>query len=103
MVHPGWRRIYNDRDDDDDDEQKLTALKVGEVLQGEISLYESKTKPPSLFTEMSLISAMKNCAKELENQVLKKTLQNVEGIGRPATRSAIRPHAKIGTKILYSL
>jgi len=89
VVHPGWRRIYNDREDNDDEEQKLPALKVGEVLQGEILLYESKTKPPSLFTERSLISAMKNCAKELEDQVLKKTLQNVEGIGRPATRSAI--------------
>jgi len=89
VVHPGWRRIYNDREDNDDEEQRLPALKVGEVLQGKISLYESKTKPPSLFTERSLISAMKNCAKELEDQVLKKTLQNVEGIGRPATRSAI--------------
>ena len=89
LIHTGWRRIYNDREDNDDEEQRLPALKVGEVLQGEISLYESKTKPPSLFTERSLISAMKNCAKELDDQALKKTLQNVEGIGRPATRSAI--------------
>jgi len=85
----GWRRIYNDREDDDNDEQKLPTLQVDETLQGDISLYESKTKPPALFTERSLIAAMKNCGKDLEDKALKKTLQNVEGIGRPATRSGI--------------
>jgi len=89
MIHPGWRRIYSDYDDDDEKEQKLPALEVGEILQGEASLYESKTRPPALYTERALISAMKNCANELEDKALKKTLQNVEGIGRPATRSGI--------------
>ena len=89
IVHPGWRRIFNDFEDDDEKEQKLPALQTGEILQGDISLYESKTKPPALFTERSLIAAMKNCGKDLEDKALKKTLQNVEGIGRPATRSGI--------------
>ena len=89
MIHQGWRRIYNDREDDDEEEQKLPTLHAGEIIQGETSLYETKTKPPALFTERSLISAMKNCANDLEDKALKKTLQNVEGIGRPATRSSI--------------
>ena len=89
IIHPGWRRIYSDCEDDDEKEQKLPALEVGEILQGETSLYESKTQPPALYTERSLISAMKNCAGEVEDPTLKKTLQHVEGIGRPATRSGI--------------
>ena len=89
MIHAGWRRIYSDQDDDNEAEQMLPALKTGEILQGEMSIYEGKTRPPALYTERALIAAMKNCANELEDKVLKKTLQNVEGIGRPATRSGI--------------
>jgi len=89
IIHTGWRRIFNDREDDDENEQKLPTLQESEIVQGDISLYESKTRPPALFTERSLIAAMKNCGKDLEDQAIKKTLQNVEGIGRPATRSAI--------------
>jgi DNA topoisomerase-3 len=89
VIHPGWRRIFNDREDDEGKEQKLPGLIKDEIVQGEPTMYESKTKPPTLFTERSLIAAMKNCANELEDKSLKKTLQNVEGIGRPATRAAI--------------
>ena len=89
LIQSGWRRIFNDKEDDEEEEQNLPPLKVGDTLHGETSLYESKTKPPSLFTERSLIMAMKNCAQELDDRSLKKTLQNVEGIGRPSTRSTI--------------
>jgi DNA topoisomerase-3 len=89
VIQPGWRRIYSDREDDNESEQKIPSLKVSDTLQGDISLYEGKTNPPALFSERSLIAAMKNCAVDMDDKALKNSLENVEGIGRPATRSSI--------------
>ncbi|MDR2916531.1 MAG: topoisomerase C-terminal repeat-containing protein [Tannerella sp.] len=90
IVVPGWRGIYNTSDDDtDEDTKKLPLMKPGEILDADVSLHEGKTKAPELFTERSLIAAMKNAGDSLDDKNLKKTLNSVEGIGRPATRSGI--------------
>ena len=49
---------------------------------------EKKTKPPVLYTEAGLLSAMETAGKEIENEEERKALQNI-GIGTPATRATI--------------
>jgi DNA topoisomerase-3 len=46
----------------------------------EASVLEKKTKPPALYTEAGLLSAMENAGKEIENADERKVLQNI-GIG----------------------
>ncbi len=48
-----------------------------------------KTQPPARFTEGTLIAAMKNIAKVVDEQALKKTLRETAGIGTEATRADI--------------
>jgi DNA topoisomerase-3 len=93
----GWRGLFKEIPDTDEEaseqpeqEQQLPALRAQETLPVQkADLLENKTKPEPLFTESSLISYMKTCGKELDDDALKKVLTNVEGIGRPATRSGI--------------
>jgi DNA topoisomerase-3 len=93
----GWRGLFkeppriNEEDmPEQEQEQQLPALREQELLPiKSANLLENKTKPEPLFTEASLISFMKTCGKELDDEALKKALNNVEGIGRPATRSGI--------------
>jgi DNA topoisomerase-3 len=92
----GWRGLFkelpgtNEDDEIPEQEQQLPALQEQEVLPiKNADLLENKTKPETLFTEASLIAYMKTCGKELDDETLKKALTNVEGIGRPATRSGI--------------
>ena len=75
-----------------DDEQVLSSLPgltEGEVLplvSAEIT--EHKTKPKPLYTEATLLSAMENAGKEVENAESKKAMAEC-GIGTPATRANI--------------
>jgi DNA topoisomerase-3 len=76
-------------DDDTEPVQDLPELKKGDELKiKEASVLEKKTKPPVLYTEAGLLSAMESAGKEIENEEERKALQNI-GIGTPATRASI--------------
>ncbi|MFP3596844.1 DNA topoisomerase 3 [Chryseobacterium sp. SIMBA_029] len=90
IKEPGWRIIYGNFSEENDDAiELLPVLNTGDDLMiKEADVLEKQTKAPSLFTEASLLSAMENCGREIENKEERKALQNV-GIGTPATRAAI--------------
>ena len=90
VIEAGWRSIKGSFSDDDTEPvQDLPELKKGDELKKkEASVLEKKTKPPVLYTEAGLLSAMESAGKEIENEDERKALQNI-GIGTPATRAAI--------------
>lgn len=90
ILEAGWRGIKgNFTEDDNDSVQELPELKVGDELKiKEATVLEKKTKPPMLYTEAGLLSAMENAGKEVENEDERKALHGI-GIGTPATRAAI--------------
>lgn len=90
IVEPGWRIIKgNFTDDGTEPAQELPELKKGDELKiREASVLQKKTRPPALYTEAGLLSAMENAGKEIENEEKRKALQNI-GIGTPATRASI--------------
>lgn len=90
VLEAGWRSIKGSfADDEAEPIQDLPELKKGDELKIKEALcLEKKTKPPVLFTEAGLLSAMENAGKEIENEDERKALQNI-GIGTPATRAAI--------------
>lgn len=84
----GWRAVFNAQEEGEEN-TVLPALKEGENLPlFDIELLEKQTKPKPLHTESSLLSAMENAGKELENAELKASMKD-SGIGTPATRAAI--------------
>ncbi|SDG18693.1 DNA topoisomerase-3 [Epilithonimonas hungarica] len=90
VIEAGWRSVKGSFTDDDTEPlQDLPELKKGDELKiKEASVLEKKTKPPVLYTEAGLLSAMESAGKEIENEDERKALQNI-GIGTPATRAAI--------------
>ncbi|HUH36075.1 MAG TPA: DNA topoisomerase 3 [Moheibacter sp.] len=90
VLEPGWRSIKgNFSDDDVEPIQDLPELRKGDELKiKEAICLEKKTKPPVLYTEAGLLSAMETAGKEIENEDERKALLNI-GIGTPATRAAI--------------
>ena len=84
----GWRTVFNAQEEGEEN-TVLPALKEGENLPlSDIELLEKQTKPKPLHTESSLLSAMENAGKELEDAELKASMKD-SGIGTPATRAAI--------------
>ncbi|MDN4027913.1 type IA DNA topoisomerase [Chryseobacterium gambrini] len=86
----GWRSIKGSfTDDDEEPEQELPELHKGDELAiKEAAVLEKQIKPPVLYTEAGLLSAMETAGKEIENEEERKALKNI-GIGTPATRAAI--------------
>ena len=97
IIKEGWKEIYSNIDEDeetDDDikDQILPIIDKGNILKVE-NLYQTtgKTKPPAYFNEGTLLSAMENPAKYMDNnsKELTKILEETGGIGTVATRADI--------------
>ena len=92
----GWKEVYGNYDDDEilDDYpvDELNKLKAGsEIFVSSIKKTMGETKPPSRFTEATLLSAMENPVKFMKNadKELKKTIGETGGLGTVATRADI--------------
>lgn len=90
IIEAGWRGIRGDFTEEDNEPiQELPELRVGDELKIKSSeVLEKKTKPPMLYTEASLLSAMESAGKGIKNEDERKALQSI-GIGTPATRASI--------------
>jgi len=90
IIEAGWRAIRGSFSDDDTAPVlDLPQLKKDDDLKiKEACVLEKKTKPPVLYTEAGLLSAMESAGNNVENEDERKVLQNI-GIGTAATRAAI--------------
>ena len=89
MKEAGWRAVFSEQDTEDEDTATLPPLQEGQTLPlSGVDLLEKQTKPKPLHTESSLLAAMENAGKELEDAELKASMKDA-GIGTPATRAAI--------------
>jgi len=90
VLEAGWRSIKGNFSDDDTEQlQDFLELKKGDELKiKEATVLEKTIKPPVLYTEAGLLSAMESAGKQIENAEERKALQNI-GIGTPATRASI--------------
>ena len=75
--------------DEEAEEEVIPALSEGEEI-GDVKLSskENTTKPPKAYTEDTLLSAMENAMRTLEDEELKKEVAGA-GLGTPATRAGI--------------
>ena len=89
----GWKIAENIIDDEDSAEASQTDMAIPALTEGQqLPVSQTKTetkqtKPPPRFTEGTLIAAMKNIAKFVDDPSAKKTLKETTGIGTEATRA----------------
>lgn len=84
----GWRAVFNAQEEGEENTVMPVLNEGDNLLLSDIELLEKQTKPKPLHTESSLLSAMENAGKELEDAELKASMKD-SGIGTPATRAAI--------------
>lgn len=97
VIAAGWKEVYENNYDDQDGaddigEQRLPAVNKGDVLPIQrITQTQGQTKPPAYFNEGTLLSAMENPVKYMQNESkdLIKTIGRVGGLGTVATRADI--------------
>jgi DNA topoisomerase-3 len=89
----GWRAAFPEwqpADENGDEAQLLPSLRNGETAQLQDPKIDNKeTRPPSRYTEGTLIEAMQNAWRFVDDEVLRDRLKEAKGIGTPATRAEI--------------
>jgi DNA topoisomerase-3 len=89
----GWRAAFPEwqpADEKGDEAQLLPLLHNGETAQLQDPKIEDKeTRPPPRYNEGSLIEAMQNAWRFVEDEILRDRLKEAKGIGTPATRAEI--------------
>ncbi|GAB7261548.1 hypothetical protein DaDZ19_32160 [Dickeya ananatis] len=113
-VISGWKVLFSNEKEDDavhdgDGNGILPALQQGnrcQVVGCEVK--SQQTKPPSPFTDGTLVAAMENAAALVNDPTLKKILRDNAGLGTEATRAGIldvlfkRNYLKRRDKSIYS-
>lgn len=87
LVTKGWLEVVGSPDTGDKT-PALPILRAGE--QGEnkkIEVLRQETKPPALYTEATLLTAMETAGKALDDEELADAMKE-RGLGTPATRAA---------------
>jgi len=89
----GWRAAFPDwqpADKKGDEAQLLPPLRNGETAKLQDPKIEGKeTRPPPRYNEGTLIEAMQNAWRFVDDDILRKRLKEAKGIGTPATRAEI--------------
>ncbi|TNF69332.1 MAG: DNA topoisomerase III [Gammaproteobacteria bacterium] len=90
VLEEGWKQAFSKEDDEDKDAKSLPPFNKNDaVILKDLELHNKKTTPPQHYTEATLISAMKNCGRRVEDEKAKSILASVKGIGTEATRANI--------------
>lgn len=97
---PGWKAVYQQdakaetekpkkKQKDDVPEAALPPLKEGDARTvAKASAKKEATKPPAPHTDASILAAMENAGRDLEDEALREQMKG-SGLGTPATRAAI--------------
>ncbi|WP_289020879.1 DNA topoisomerase 3 [uncultured Desulfobacter sp.] len=90
ILNPGWTAFIREQEDEAAEDQVLPGVHQNDnVTAAQVDIKSQKTKPPARFTEGTLIEAMANIHRFIEDAEAKKTLKENEGIGTEATRAGI--------------
>lgn len=83
-VNLGWKKFYAETENS----APLSYSEGDEFPVGNIEIAECETAPPKRFTESTLLKAMENIDRRIEDKELSEYVSE-RGLGTPATRAAI--------------
>lgn len=90
VLDPGWKVLYGESVDEDDEEASGTIPKMqkGDVAPVSNTVVNAKkTQPPARFTDGTLIEAMSQVHRLVDDEKMRALLKENAGIGTEATRA----------------
>ena len=92
-IKAGWRDAFPDwrpAEEKGEEAQALPVLRDGETARlHDPEIEDKETRPPPRYKEGTLIEAMQNAWRFVEDEALRERLREAKGIGTPATRGEI--------------
>jgi DNA topoisomerase-3 len=88
LLEAGWKAIYGSTAEDGQDRILAPVPPEAKVVCREVAIEAHETTPPPRYNEATLLSAMENSDKLVEDEDLADAMKE-RGLGTPATRAAI--------------
>ena len=88
LKEPGWKAVYLGGTAETGTDILKPIPDTSTVICSEISKQRRETKPPPRYSEATLLSAMENSGKLIDDDELAEAMKE-RGLGTPATRAAI--------------
>ncbi len=100
VLEEGWKRVEPggpkgegaagaEQDKGEDGRQALPPLQHGQTVHVQrMEVLEKETQPPKPYTDATLLAAMKNAGRDIEDESLAEAMKQT-GLGTPATRAEI--------------
>lgn len=88
LLEPGWKAIYGSTLDGEEEQLLEPIAPDAKVRCERIDKEDKETTPPPRYNEATLLSAMENSDKLIEDDELADAMKE-RGLGTPATRAAI--------------
>jgi DNA topoisomerase-3 len=95
VTDQGWRAVQvSPVDKEENNEERVPEQMLNLYQQGKkvptksAKISKQKTKPPARYNEATLLSAMENCGRLVEDKELRESIKG-SGLGTPATRAEI--------------
>ena len=92
-IELGWRAAFPDwqpADEKAEDAHPLPALRDGEAtVLSDAAVEDKETRAPPRYNEGTLVEAMQNAWRFIDDTALRERLREAKGIGTPATRAEI--------------
>lgn len=95
VLQEGWQAVEKvfsptpKRKKTEQEEQQLPQLQKGEnIVVKNAKVLQKQTKPPTPYTESTLLSAMEHAGRFVEDETVKEQMKD-SGLGTPATRAAM--------------
>lgn len=90
IINQGWRVLLRDDNPEEKESPGLPLITKGQQVDVKaVKIQDKKTKPPEHFTEGTLIAALANIAKYVDDTKIRQKLKDTDGIGTEATRADI--------------
>lgn len=93
-IDKGFKRLIKDDKDNKDKAEVLPAVTKSDMVTSNFETKQGETKPPKPYTEGTLLTAMKNVGRSMEEENDQDILKETEGIGTEATRASIIENIK---------
>ena len=97
LVVAGWRAVWGQEAEAEEDKDKEGSASLPALASGDgspakakvngVDVKEDATKPPARYNEASLLGAMENAGKLVDDEALAEAMKE-RGLGTPATRAA---------------
>lgn len=91
ITDEGYKKYFREKEESEDENTVSVDYNENQLIIGDFEGKKDKTKPKELFNDTSIIALMEKAHLSVQDEKLRESLKDANGIGTAATRSSFIP------------